>query len=62
MGTEDDFVVGDNLVLHSDSYPIYEFDKFSAHEFEEIFSPDYAEWRGNDTKKEIREHMLNFGG
>jgi hypothetical protein len=62
MGTEDDFVVGGNLVLHSDGYPIYEFDKFSAYEFEEIFSPDHAEWCGNDTKKEIREAMLRFGG
>lgn len=61
IGTEDGFVIVDNLVLHSDSYPIYEFDKFSTDEFEEIFSPGNAEWCENDTKQKIRQAILKFG-
>jgi hypothetical protein len=59
IGTEDGYVIVDNLVLHSDSYPIYEFDRFSAEEFEEIFS---AEWCANDTKQKIRQAILEFVG
>ena len=61
IGTEDGFVIVDDLVLHSDSYPIYEFDKFSADEFEETFSPGNAEWCDSDTKQKIRQAVLKFG-
>ena len=54
IGTADDFVIGGDLILHSDSYPIYEFDKFSADEFEKICSP-YGEWCESDTKQKIRQ-------
>jgi hypothetical protein len=30
----------DNLVLHSDSYPVYEFDKFDIAEFDDLFHFD----------------------
>ena len=61
IGTENGFVIVDDLVLHSDSYPIYEFDKFSADEFEETFSPGNAEWCDSDTKQKIRQAVLKFG-
>ena len=61
IGTEDGFVVVDNLVLHSDDYPIYEFHKVIAEEFEEIFSIGNAEWCENDTIQKIRQAMLKFG-
>jgi hypothetical protein len=61
IGTKDGFVIVDNLVLHSDSYPIYDFDKFSAEEFEEIFRPGNAEWCDSDTKQKIRQAILKFG-
>jgi hypothetical protein len=61
IGTADDYVIGGDLVLHSDSYPIYEFDKFSTEEFEKIFSPGNAEWCENDTKQKIRQAILKFG-
>jgi hypothetical protein len=61
IGTADDFVIGGDLILHSDSYPIYEFDKFSADEFEKIFSPSNAEWCENATKQKIRQAILKFG-
>jgi hypothetical protein len=61
IGTEEGWVIVDNSVLHSDSYPIYEFDKFNTDEFEEIFSPGNAEWCENDTKQKIRQAILKFG-
>jgi hypothetical protein len=60
IGTEDGFVIVDNLVLHQDDYPIYEFDKFSADEFEEIFSSGNAEWCENDTIQKIRQAYSNL--
>jgi hypothetical protein len=59
IGMDDNgWVIVDNLVLQSDSYPIYEFDKFSTDEFEEIFRPGNAEWCENDTKQKIRQALL----
>jgi hypothetical protein len=60
VGTEDGYVVVNNLILHSDAYPIYEFDKFDADEFEELFGSENAEWCSDETKRNIREALLNY--
>lgn len=62
VGTEDGYVVVNNLVLHSDAYPVYIFDKFDANEFDELFSVENAEWCNDDTKRKIREEILNYAG
>ena len=53
VGIEDGYVTVNNLVLHSDSYLVYEFDKFDGGEFDELFRPEYAEWCGDETIKKI---------
>ena len=53
VGIEDGYVTVNNLVLHSDSYPVYEFDKFDGDEFDELFRPEHAEWCGDKTKEKI---------
>jgi hypothetical protein len=62
IGTEDGLVVVDNLVPHSDDYPLYEFDRFDANEFEKIFSPSNAEWCTDETKQKIRKALVTYGG
>ena len=61
VGIEDGYVTVNNLVLHSDAYPIYEFDTFIADEFDDLFRPETAEWCADETKFKIREAMLKFG-
>jgi hypothetical protein len=55
VGTEDGFIIINNLVLHSDAYPAYEFYKFDETKFEEMFRPENAEWCGEETKIKIQE-------
>jgi len=50
---QDGYVTVNNLVLHSDSYPVYEFDTFDENEFDDLFRPEYAEWRRAETKQRI---------
>jgi hypothetical protein len=62
VGIEDGYVTIDHLVLHSDDYPSYEFDKFDVDEFDAIFRPNYATWCKAKKKIEIRKAILSFGG
>ena len=62
VGTEDGFVIINNLVLYSDGYPIYEFDKFDVEKFDELFGVENAEWCTGETKTKIREAILNYAG
>ena len=59
IGTEDGFVITDNLVLHSDNYPVYEFDKFESEAFDKLFGVENAEWCNDETKRKIRD-ILNY--
>jgi hypothetical protein len=61
VGIQDDWVMVNNLVLHSDGYPIYEFERFDEGEFNDIFRPGNAEWCEDQTKIKIREAILSFG-
>jgi hypothetical protein len=61
VGTEDEYVVVDHLVPHSDSYSEYVFERFDADEFEKCFTPDNAEWCSDETKHKIRRAILNYG-
>ena len=51
-----------NLVLHSNSYPVYEFNQFNADEFDDLFSPENAEWCRDETKQKILEAIRRFQG
>lgn len=62
VGAEDGYVTVYNLVLHSDDYPIYEFDEFDADKFDELFGLTNAEWCNDEAKSNIREAVLNFVG
>lgn len=53
VGTEDGFVIINNLVLHSDAYPTYEFDKIDV---------ENAEWCTEETKTKICGAILNYAG
>ena len=61
IGREDEYVVVDLLVPHSDAYSTYVFDQFDAEEFEERFKTDNSEWCGDETKQKIRLAILNYG-
>ena len=61
VGNEDGFLIVNNLVLHSDAYPVYEFDKFDANKFDFLFRPENPEWCHDETILKIRETMLRFG-
>ena len=63
VGTEDGYVVVDNLVLHSDDYPEYCFETFSLADFDELFAYDNSEWCSPEVKKEIQQTLtdLNIG-
>ena len=62
VGTEDDLVVVNNLILQSDDYPVYLFVKFDAKDFAELFGVENAEWCNNETKRKIREAILDSAG
>lgn len=62
VGSEDGLVIVNNLVLHSDAYPAYEFDKFNAEKFEELFGVENSEWCTEETKTKIREAILSYAG
>ena len=53
IGTEDGYVIVDNLVPYSDGYPEYRFENFDPEEFDELFFPENREWCGLDTRAEI---------
>ena len=63
VGTEDGYVVVDNLVLHSDDYPEYCFETFSFADFDELFAYDNSEWCSPEVKKDIQQTLtdLNIG-
>jgi hypothetical protein len=62
VGTEDDLVVVNNLILQSDDYRVYLFVKFDAKDFDELFGVENAEWCNDETKRKIREAILNYAG
>ena len=62
VGIEDGYVTVNNLVLHSNSYPVYEFNEFNADEFDDLFSPENAEWCRDETKQKILEAIRKFRG
>ena len=60
-GTEDHIVVLDRLVRHSDDSAEYVFDRFDRTEFEKAFSEDDAVWCSDETVRNIRQAILQFG-
>ena len=60
IGTEDDFVIVNNLVLQSEAYPVYTFQKFNEKEFDALFGRQSAEWCTEQVKRKVREAILNY--
>ena len=60
VGTEDGYVVVDNLVLHSDDYPDYQFENFDSAEFKRIFPCENPEWCAPEVQREIYGALIDL--
>jgi len=60
IGTEDGYVLVNNLEPHSEGYPFYEFTRFCAEEFCKAFEGENPEWSDREAINAARMGILNF--